>query len=70
MAETMTVNTENGVAVLNGPLTTAVTNQNVPDLLKNELDNRVVKIRPMSTPIDQISRWGGTRKAGSMIVDF
>lgn len=70
MAETITVNTENGVAVLNGPLTTAVTNQNVPDLLKNELDNRVVKIRPMSTPIDQISRWGGTRKAGSMIVDF
>lgn len=70
MAETMTVNTENGVAVLNGPLTTAVTNQNVPGLLKNELDNRVVKIRPMSTPIDQISRWGGTRKAGSMIVDF
>ncbi|MGM9846575.1 MAG: DUF5309 family protein [Muribaculaceae bacterium] len=70
MAETMTVKTENGVAVLNGPLTTAVTNQNVPDLLKNELDNRVVKIRPMSTPIDQISRWGGTRKAGSMIVDF
>ena len=70
MAETITVNTENGVAVLNGPLTTAVTNQNVPGLLKNELDNRVVKIRPMSTPIDQISRWGGTRKAGSMIVDF
>ena len=70
MAETITVNTENGVAVLNGPLTTALTNQNVPDLLKNELDNRVVKIRPMSTPIDQISRWGGTRKAGSMIVDF
>lgn len=70
MAETMTVNTENGVVVLNGPLTTAVTNQNVPGLLKNELDNRVVKIRPMSTPIDQISRWGGTRKAGSMIVDF
>ena len=70
MAETVTIQTENGVAVLNGPLTTAVTNQNAPDLLKNELDNRVVKIRPMSTPIDQISRWGGTRKAGSMIVDF
>lgn len=70
MAETVTIQTENGVAVLNGPLTTAVTNQNAPDLLKNELDNRIVKIRPMSTPIDQISRWGGTRKAGSMIVDF
>ena len=35
MAETVTIQTENGVAVLNGPLTTAVTNQNAPDLLKN-----------------------------------
>lgn len=62
--------TETGAAVLNGPLTTAATRELSPDLLKNELDNRVVKIRPMSTPIDQISRWSGTRKAGSMIVDF
>lgn len=62
--------TENGAVVMNGPLTTAATRELSPDLLKNELDNRVVKIRPMSTPIDQISRWSGTRKAGSMIVDF
>lgn len=62
--------TETGAAVLNGPLTTAATRELSPDLLKNELDSRVVKIRPMSTPIDQISRWSGTRKAGSMIVDF
>lgn len=62
--------TENGAATLNGPLTTTITNELSPDLLLNELDKRVVKIRPMSTPIDQISRWGGTRKAGSMIVDY
>ena len=28
------------------------------------------KIRPMSTPIDQLSRWTGARRSGSMIVDY
>lgn len=41
-----------------------------PELLLNEVDKRVVKIRPMSTPIDQISRLGGSRQAGSMTVDY
>lgn len=41
-----------------------------PELLLNEVDKRVVKIRPMSTPIDQISRLGGSRRAGSMTVDY
>ena len=71
MSEKMTtIVTENGGAVLNGPLTTTATKSVTPELLKNELDKRIVKIRPMSTPIDQISRMGGTRKAGSMVVDY
>ena len=41
-----------------------------PELLRSEVDKRIVKIRPMATPVDQLSRWSGARKAGSMIVDY
>ena len=41
-----------------------------PDLLLNEIDQQIVKIRPMSTPIDQISRYAGSKHAGSMTVDY
>lgn len=57
--------------VLSGePLTTAHADEHSPSLLQNEIDERITKIRPMSTPIDQISRYKGARKAGSMIVDY
>lgn len=59
-----------GVAVTNAPLTTTITREQSPDLLLNEIDKRVTKIRPMSTPIDQISRLSDARKSGSMIVDY
>ena len=36
----------------------------------NEVDKRITKVRPMSTPIDQLSRYAGARKSGSMIVDY
>lgn len=52
------------------PLTTDLTHELSPDLLLNEIDRRIVKIRPMATPIDQLSRWAGAKKAGSMIVDY
>ena len=52
------------------PLTTATVNSVSPDLLLNEIDSRIVKISPSSTPIDQISRLAGARSAGSMIVDY
>lgn len=52
------------------PLTTDLTRELSPDLLLNEIDRRIVKIRPMATPIDQLSRWAGAKKAGSMIVDY
>ena len=41
-----------------------------PDLLLNEIDQQIVKIRPMSTPIDQISRYAGSKHSGSMVVDY
>lgn len=59
-----------GRHVTDGPLTTTVVNNESPDLLRNEIDERIVKIRPMSTPLDQISRYGGSRLCGSMKVDY
>lgn len=62
--------TEGGAHVVGGPVTTDLAAVTSPDLLRNEIDKRIVRIRPMSTPLDQISRWGGSRKSGSMVVDY
>lgn len=51
-------------------VTTTVVKQQSPELLRNEIDSRIVKIRPMSTPIDQISRHAAKRHAGSMVVEY
>lgn len=59
-----------GKHVANGPLTTSLTAEASPELLRNEIDSRVVKIRPSATPIDQISRLAGGRRAGAMKVDY
>jgi len=61
---------DDGKHVVDGPLSTDLTREGSPDLLLNEIDQQIVKIRPMSTPIDQISRYGGSKHAGSMIVDY
>lgn len=52
------------------PLTTEMADTVSPGLLRNEIDDRIVKIRPMSTPLDQISRYGGARLCGSMKVEY
>ncbi len=62
--------TASGKHVVRGPLTTSLTDQAAPGLLRNDIDDRIVKIRPMSTPIDQISRWAGARACGSMKVEY
>lgn len=51
-------------------VTTDVVNQVSPELLRSEIDSRIVKIRPMATPIDQISRHANTRRAGNMEVEY
>ncbi|MCF0213537.1 MAG: DUF5309 family protein [Muribaculaceae bacterium] len=61
---------EGGKHVVAGPLTTSLTKEASPSLLLSEIDSRVVKVRPSSTPIDQISRLAGSRRAGSMVVDY
>lgn len=64
------VKTENGASVNGAPLTTAITDTVAPGLLRNAIDERIVKIRPMATPIDQLSRCAGARQCGSMKVDY
>lgn len=59
-----------GKHVAGEPLTTKLTNEVSPELLRNEIDSRIVKVRPMATPIDQISRFGGARGCGSMVVEY
>lgn len=59
-----------GNHVVDGPLTTDLSREASPSLLLNEVDRQIVKIRPMSTPVDQISRYGGAKHAGSMQVDY
>lgn len=54
----------------NQPLTTALTRELAPGLLRSSIDERIVKIRPSMTPLDQISRMVGARKASSMRVDY
>ena len=61
---------ENGQHVVHGPLPTEVTTQASPSLLVNEIDRQIVKIRPMATPVDQLSRCAGAKRTGSMIVDY
>lgn len=62
--------TDGGTHVVDGPLTADVARQNSGDLLLNEIDRQIVKIRPMATPIDQISRYARPRHSQSMIVDY
>ena len=41
-----------GKHVTGAPLTLANISQAAPGLLQNSIDERIVKVRPMSTPID------------------
>lgn len=58
-----------GKHVINEPLTVALTNVESPDLLVNEIDRRLVKIRPMATPSTVVAM-GRLKKSGSMVVDY
>jgi len=59
-----------GRHIADEPLTTDLTRTASPDLLLNEIDQQIVKIRPMATPIDQLSRCAGSKHTGSMVVDY
>lgn len=61
---------ESGRHIVDGPVTVAITNEAVPGLIRNAIDDRIVKVRPMATPIDQLSRCGGSRHADGMVVNY
>ncbi len=70
-----TLKTENGAHIADQVLTTTVTNELSPGLLRNDIDSRIVKIRPTATPLDQISRCAGAKackslKVGYYVVDY
>lgn len=56
--------------IYNEPLTTKNAAQAAPSLLHNDVDQRITKLRPMATPVDQISRYAVTRHVNSMEVDY
>ncbi|MCM1519352.1 MAG: DUF5309 domain-containing protein [Lachnoclostridium sp.] len=51
-------------------LTTQLTSTLSPELLEDSVESRIVKIRPAATPLDQITRCIGHRKADSMKVAY
>lgn len=50
--------------------TIETTTQQAPELLKNDIDSRLTKLRPMSTPVDQLSRFTEARPVNSMKVGY
>lgn len=52
------------------PLTTTNVGAEAPELLRNEVDDRITKLRPMATPVDQLSRYAASRPCKSMTVDY
>ncbi len=61
---------DGGKHVVDEPLTTDLSRETSPELLLNEIDQQVVKVRPMATPIDQLSRCAGSKHSGSMVIDY
>ena len=41
-----------------------------PEFYSKEIDDRIVKIRPMATPIDQISRYAKSEQSGSFEIKY
>ena len=62
--------TDGGEHVVDGPVTTDMTDKASPELLLSHVDRQITKIRPMATPIDQLSRFAGAKHAQSMEVDY
>ena len=51
-----TTGTTGATHVISAPLTVQTTSAEASELLMSDIDSRLVKVRPMATPVDQISR--------------
>lgn len=47
-----------------------LTIENGAAILRNDADQRITKLRPMATPVDQLSRYAAARQCRSMTVDY
>lgn len=64
-------NTADGsIHVVDAPLTNRLVDEVAPGLLVNDIDSRILKLRPMASPVDQISRQAHIRPCSSMKVDY
>ncbi|MDE6464670.1 MAG: DUF5309 family protein [Muribaculaceae bacterium] len=70
MSQNIVPGTAGGKHIGGAPLTLPRIEEAVPGLLQNSIDERIVKVRPMSTPIDQLSRCAGARSATAMTVEY
>ncbi len=52
------------------PLTTQLATEASPTLMGASIDRAVTRVRPMATPLDQISRLGHVRNADALEVDY
>lgn len=59
-----------GRHVSGAPATTENIRTASPDPLRNAIDRRIVKVRPMSTPVDQLTRCAASRHATAMTVEY
>lgn len=50
-----TPGTNGGTHVANAPLTIKATEEITPSLLRNAIDERIVRVRPTATPVDRKS---------------
>lgn len=55
-----------GVTVTREGLTTDITRVESPDLILDTVDQRITKMRPASTPLDQIMRHATSKESGTM----
>lgn len=67
---TIVTGTQGAQHVADGPLTTGMADAAAPGLLLSETEQRITRVKPMSTPIDQITRLAGARPAKSMEVQY
>ncbi len=70
MSENIVAGTAGGKHIAGTAATTENIAQAAPGLLRNSIDSRIVKVRPMSTPVDQLTRCANTRKATAMTVEY
>lgn len=70
MNKNIATGTAGGNHIVNTPATTENIAEAAPGLLRNSIDQRIVKVRPMSTPIDQLTRCASSRHATAMQVEY